>query len=221
MPMESSQAYANGFAVANFDARRQYPRVNFVTAVQLRTNDQVAYGFSENISLGGMLIRCESAFVPNTKLTITFILREAGRVQLDARVVHCRPGVRLGLQFVELTSDQRELLRSFTQPNITVQRRSPRVPVRLFVRLHWFDQGKPANATAETVLISRHGCMMLTQAEVESGASVSLTWPEVGTAAQARVVSRQDCPGEMSRVALEFKNVDDFWGSYFPTTAVV
>lgn len=216
---DSPQEHAAGPASSCADARRQFPRVSFSTAVELRAPDGVAYGYSENISLGGMLVGCEAAFAPDTRVLVSFILRGSGRLQIQSRVVHCRSGMRVGLQFLDLSADQKTLLSNFTQPTITAQRRSPRIPVRLFVQLCWTDHGRPAQVPAETVLISRHGCLVLTEAAVHAGASISVCWPECKMTAQTRVVSRQDCVGELARVALEFTGVDDFWGPYFPAAA--
>ncbi len=204
---------------AHPDARRRYPRVNYVTAVELEAPGATAYGFSENLSVGGMLVRSEFDLDPGTPVLVSFILSGAGRLQVPSRVVHCRPGVRIGIQFVTLTDEQESALAKFAQPNITKMRRSPRIPVRLFVQLSWTEQGQAADALAETVLISQHGCLMLTKGKVDVGVSLSLLWPEGGASARARVVSRQDCPGDLPRVAVEFMAVDNFWGTYFPPAA--
>ncbi len=204
---------------AHPDARRQHPRVPFVTAVELETPTSVAYGFSENISLGGMLIRSEATLEPGTPALASFILRDVGRVQIESRIVHCRPRVRTGIQFVELTEQQRGLISQIARPKIVTARRSVRIPVRLFLELSWIDRGQLLEALAETVLISRHGCLVLSNAPVEVGSSISLRWQEVGIAARARVVSRQDLPGDLPRIAMEFTETDSFWGTYFPGEA--
>ncbi len=219
MAYRSSNARLADLFTAHPDARRRYPRVNYVTAVELESPGATAYGFSENLSVGGMLVRSEFELHPGTPVLASFILSGAGRMQIPSRIVHCRPGVRMGIQFLTLTDDQESALAKFTQPTITRMRRSPRIPVRLFVQLSWTDQGNPADALAETVLISQHGCLMLTKGKVDVGVSLSLLWPETGTSARARVVSRQDCPGDLPRVAVEFLDVDNFWGTYFPPAA--
>ncbi len=201
------------------DARRQHPRVPFVTAVELETSASTAYGFSENISLGGMLIRTEATLEPGAPALASFILRDAGRVQIESRIVHCRPRVRAGIQFVHLSEQQRGVIAQVAQPKILTQRRSPRIPVRLFLELSWIDRGQLLQALAETVLISQHGCLVLSDAPVEVGSSLSLRWQEVGIAARARVVSRQDLPGDLPRIAMEFTETDSFWGTYFPARA--
>jgi PilZ domain len=198
------------------DARRRFPRVPLVTAVELQTACSVAYGFSENISLGGMLVRSEVSLAPATPALTTFVLRGAGRMQIESRVVHCRPGVRTGLEFVRLTEVQQTILKEFAQPKITTLRRSARIPVRLFLELSWIDRGQMLDALAETVLISRHGCLVLTKADVAVGRHISLKWPDIGIGTRARVVSRQDCASELPRIAMEFVETDSFWGSYFP-----
>ena len=204
---------------AHPDARRQYPRVPFVTAVELETPTSVAYGFSENISLGGMLIRSEATLEPGTPALASFILRDVGRMQIESRIVHCRPRVRTGIQFVGLTEQQRGLIANVAQPKIATARRSVRIPVRLFLELSWIDRGQLIEALAETVLISRHGCLVLSNAPVQVGSSISLRWQEVGIAARARIVSRQDLPGDMPRIAMEFTDTDSFWGTYFTAEA--
>ncbi len=212
---ESHQDAVRALSVHS-DARRRDPRIPFITAVELETPYSVVYGFSDNVSLGGMLVRTDSALAPGSPALITFILRGFGRMQIQARIVHCRPGVRAGIQFVGLTQAQRAMLRGFAQPEITAQRRSPRIPVRLFLEISWNDKGQLQQASAETVMISRHGCLVLSKATVEAGSNITLLWPDVGTAARARVVSRQESVGELPRIALEFTDTVDFWATYFP-----
>jgi hypothetical protein len=204
---------------AHPDARRRHPRVPFVTAVEVETPTAVVYGFSENISVGGMLVRSESAIAPGTPGLTTFILRDSGRVQLESRIVHCRSGVRFGVQFVGLTDEQRTLLSKFAQPTIAIPRRSSRIPVRLFLELSWVNNGGLSEAAAETVLLSRHGCLVLTKAAINVGSDISLRWTDAGIAARARIVSRQDSAGDLPRIAIEFIGTDSFWGSYFPAEA--
>lgn len=43
--------------------------------------------FSEDISLGGMFIRCQNAYPPNTRIVIEFFLDNEQRVVLEARVM--------------------------------------------------------------------------------------------------------------------------------------
>lgn len=214
-----SEAYREGEVRAPVpppDARRRYPRVSFVTAVELQTAHSIEYGFSENISEGGMLVRSQASLSPMQPVLATFVLRGTGRMQIESRVVHCRPGVRAGIEFVSMSDEQRTILRQFAQPTIMSARRSARIPVRLFLDLSWVACGQMLGAQAETVLISQHGCLVLTRADLDVGASVSLRWPDAGIGARARVVSRQDCAADLPRVAMEFVSTDAFWGEYFP-----
>jgi hypothetical protein len=199
-------------SVAQSEMRRGSPRVPFAAVVELETPEFVAYGHSDNISLGGMLVRCESAFLPGSSVLLTFVPPGSQRLQIQSRVVHCRPGVRVGLQFVELRQEDQTLLSKLAQPPaIAAPRRSPRIPRRFIVELRWLQKGHMVQASAETVLVSSHGCLVLTDAELETGSSVALLWPEVAKAAQARVVWRQLRTGDTPRVALEFVPVNDFW----------
>lgn len=187
---------------------RKHPRAPFVTVVELETPPFVAYGQSENISLGGMLIRCEYPFVPDGRVVVAFALPDSQRLELPARVVHCLPGARVGVQFAELQEKNRSVLSGFVSPVVSASRRSPRFPLRLTVEVRWIQGGQIAEATAETVVVSRHGCLVLTRAEIEVGTSVALLWPEIARAAQARIVYRQNCVRNLPRVALEFITLD-------------
>lgn len=215
MAAESVQERLTIPLIAQPDARRQYPRVSLYTAVEIETLDGVVPALSENVSVGGMLVRCQSALTPGTPITVSFILSGSGRLKIPARAVHCRAGVRAGIQFLELTQEQRSALTKYTQPIILKQRRSARIPVRLFVQLSWVNEGLRSETAAETVLLSKHGCLVLSKSTADVGANILLQWPETGTTAEARIVSRQDCPDELPRLAMEFVGVDDFWGSYF------
>jgi hypothetical protein len=43
--------------------------------------------FSEDLSLGGMFIRCQNAYPPNTRILVEFMLENEHRVMLEARVM--------------------------------------------------------------------------------------------------------------------------------------
>jgi hypothetical protein len=194
---------------------RKFPRVGFTTLVELETPEFIAYGQSENVSRGGLLVRCGYTFLPQTPVLIRVALSGSERLQIPARVVHCRPGVRVGVQFDSLPQEYATLLDRIAQPALQHPRRSPRLPIRLMVQMR-VESDSTAQVNAETVLVSRHGCLLLTEADIEPGTAVSLWWPEGERGTQARVVSQKRCAGELPRVALEFRDVDGLLGPGFP-----
>ncbi len=98
------------------------------------------------------------------------------------------------------------------------RRRSARIPRRLKVLLRWRDlAGNPKEEPAETLNLSRHGCMVACRSPHRLGEEVSINWPEAKREARARIVWREmGGPDVPVRLGLEFADVEEFWGIEFP-----
>ncbi len=98
------------------------------------------------------------------------------------------------------------------------RRRSARVARRLTIVLRWHDlEGNLREEVAETVLLSRHGGMLVCPARLKPDKEVYVWWPEREREAGARVVFLKIGAAEdLSELAFEFVDVGDFWEIEFP-----
>jgi hypothetical protein len=120
-----------------------------------------------------------------------------------------------GIEFTNLASATRDALRESIKTKQTGQRRSIRIPERLFVHLQWNEDGTFMEQPAQTVLLSRHGCLLLCKTAPHPNTQLLIRWPEVGTGVSARVVSRQQDSDGLFKTALEFAKDANFWGIDF------
>ena len=195
---------------------RRFPRMPFVIPVEVFSAGKVFTAQSQNLSLGGMLLERTCDLPRSERLLLRFPLRTGPSIIVVARVVHCRPGVRAGLEFINLESATRDALRQSITTEQSGQRRSIRIPQRLYLYLQWERDGILVRQKAETVLLSRHGCLLLTAAEPPSNhARVTILWPDAGAEISARVVSAERDMEDMFKIALEFAEDADFWGINF------
>ncbi len=72
-----------------------------------------------------------------------------------------------------------------------------------------------AQRKAETVLLSWHGCLLLTDAAPGSNALLTIHWPDTGAVTSARVVSKEEDTDGMFKMALAFIDDANFWGIDF------
>lgn len=198
-----------------FELVRKFPRIWFVAPVEVLFETTVFAAESRNLSLGGMLLEVSCDLPPSTRVHVHFPLPTGVSVVAAARVVHCRPGMQIGIEFTNLASTIRDALCEAIKAKQTGQRRSIRIPERLFVHLQWDEDGGPMEQTAQTVLLSRHGCLLLSKTAPPPNAQLLIHWPDLGTGASARVVSRQHDLDGLFKTALEFAEDTNFWGIDF------
>lgn len=198
---------------------RKFPRIDFVAPVQIPCGSEVLSARSRNLSLGGMLLEAECNFPPGAELRVCFELAAGKPMNPRARVVHCRPGERLGVEFIGLEEYERTALREFIRVDEIHQRRGIRLPERLFVRLYWSAAGRVLDVPAETILLSRHGCMLLSQTLPPPSAALTLWWPDKQAGTDAKIVWRRDEPNGWITAALEFGRDSNFWGINFEADA--
>jgi len=197
-----------------FKLLRRFPRVGFIAPVEIFCGDVRVQGKSRNLSRGGMLLDADCHIPPQTQVYVSFHLPTGRAIKSVARVVHCRAGKRLGIEFTHMGNSDWNAVAKSTEIKESYPRRSIRIPERLFVDLHW-NQSAPVHYLAQTILLSRHGCLLLSQAAPPPGTSLVIWCPDRRIGAAARVVSCEQDYGGLFMLALEFARDANFWGIDF------
>ncbi len=199
--------------------RRNSTRVRFATLVRIESRGRSMEGESVNVSLGGMLVACKDhPFWPLEKLLLTFEIERGFFAELPAEVVHARKGEYFGVRWLNLPLEYAQILTRRTTVPAVAQRRSERLAQRFFLELKWRDGDGERAEPAETVLISKHGCLLLTRSEIPLEHRVQLAWKERGLSADARVAyCEPTLAGDLNKIALEFESANELWGEDFST----
>ena len=194
---------------------RRFPRIGFIAPVQIFCGDATFHAKSRNISLGGMLLDADCDLQPRTQIYVSFNLPTGWPIKSVARVVHLRVRKHLGIEFTHMGNADWNALGKSIEIKEYFQRRSIRIPERLFVNLHWQNKQGSVHQQAQTVLLSRHGCLLVSQAAPPPKTALVVWCPDRRIGASARVVScEQDYEG-LYMVALEFTRDANFWGIDF------
>src|SRR5512146_3067862 len=197
--------------------RRSSTRVRFATAVRIESRGSSFEGQSVNVSLGGMLVACRMhPFRPLENVLLTFEIEKGFFAELPAQVIHARKGEYFGVRWLDLPVEYAQILTRRTTVSAIAQRRSERLAQRFFLELRWSDDSLERVEPAETVLISKHGCLLLTRSEIPVGHRVQLAWRERKLSAAARVAySEPTLDGDLNKLALEFETANELWGEDF------
>lgn len=197
--------------------RRSSTRVRFATAVRIESRGSSFEGQSVNVSLGGMLVACRKhPFHPLEHVLLTFEIEKGFFAELPAQVIHSRRGEYFGVRWLDLPVEYAQILTRRTTVPAIAQRRSERLAQRFFLELKWNDDSRERIEPAETVLISKHGCLLLTRSEIPVGHHVQLAWRERKLSAAARVAySEPTLDGDLNKLALEFETANELWGEDF------
>src|SRR5204862_5363310 len=118
-----------------YSASRRFPRVPLKTPVEVWTATGNVVGETENISAGGMLLRCQQLFGRGAQMTVLFNLSAGFSVQTTCTVVHTLPESRMGLQFLNLSHHLQSELNDFLMELLSYTRRGRRIDRRLVVPL--------------------------------------------------------------------------------------
>ena len=94
---------------------RQDSRVNLVTQVESRSSGATSLGHTKNISAGGLLVESRDTFESQTNVIVRFNLPSGRAVQADGVVVHSESGVHMGIRFMQLKDDDRDIIEDFVQ----------------------------------------------------------------------------------------------------------
>ena len=116
-----------------YSASRRFPRVPLKTPVEVWTATGNVVGETENVSAGGMLLRCQQMFGRGAQITVLFNLSAGFSVQTSCTVVHTLPDSRMGLQFLDLSHHSQAELNEFLLELLSYTRRGMRIDKRLVV----------------------------------------------------------------------------------------
>jgi PilZ domain len=197
---------------------RKHTRSPLAAHVEEVVGGRTTQGRTGDVSVGGILVLSKATIAPRSEVRVRFDLPGGRHVEVDGEVVHSTPGVRTGIKFLHLGEDDRQAIAEYVERIKPYKRRSARLPRRLLVSLRWQDlQGDWHEEPAETVLISRHGGMILTPARVKPGETTVVVWPETRQEAEACIVFRKlGGVRNLCELGFEFIGTDNFWGIEFP-----
>lgn len=97
-------------------------------------------------------------------------------------------------------------------------RRSARLPLRFPVTLRWEDlEGSEREEIADTLLVSRHGGLLVSSTSFKPGDNAFLWWLERRKGAAIRFVTReQSGTHTLIELGFEFADAENFWEIEFP-----
>lgn len=123
IPVDAPVLLAAMQRLLNIAPRKAY-RVALNVAVEGKFNNRPFLYRTENLSASGMLIRAEGIFAPDDRLSLSFYLPDGRRVSVHGKISRIvekgtTPGTCLyGVQFVDLTPDDRLALEAFIQKEL-------------------------------------------------------------------------------------------------------
>ena len=197
---------------------RRFPRVPLKTPVEVWTATGNLVGETENISAGGMLLRCQQMFGRGAQMTVLFNLSAGFSVQTTCTVVHTLPESRMGLQFLNLSHHLQSELNDFLMELLAYTRRGMRIDKRLVVTLCVQRGEGYQEELAETVMLSQHGGLLVCRGNFQEDEDVSIYWPAGKRSAIARIAHRRAVgPSGLIELGFEFRNEQNFWGLEFPS----
>jgi Tfp pilus assembly protein PilZ len=203
-------------------ARRRYARVPILAPVDIYTKDTVGpplVGRIDNLSVGGVLTSCRERFDLQTELAMLFQLPTGARIHAFGRVIYVVPERHFGVAFTDLDQEARLHLEEFTQKMLGYARRSSRVPYRTHLTIRAAEGDGPLQEeSADSVLVSRNGGLLVSRVPYNVGQEVYLWLPEQKCGARARVVFQHVWTvGGLVEVGVEFLADEDFWKIDFAT----
>lgn len=199
-----------------YTSQRRFPRAPLKTPVEIWADEANVVGESENISAGGMLVRCQREFERGAKMRVLFNLPAGLSIQTSCAVVHTLPQSRIGLKFLDLSYGSRSELNEFVVELLDYARRGTRVAKRLTVTLRSLRTPDSQEELAETVVLSRHGGLLICRANFQEDEPVFLRWPGGKRGANAQIVYRRPGgPSGLFELGFELKDQENFWGLEF------
>ena len=197
-------------------ARRRYARVPILAPVDIYTKDTVGpplVGRIDNLSVGGVLTTCREKFDLQTELAMLFQIPTGFRIHAFGRVIYVVPERHFGVAFIDLDHDARLHLEEFTQKMLGYARRSGRVPYRTHLTIRPVEgPSSHHEESADSVLVSRNGGLLVCRTPYQVGQEVFLWSPEQKYGARARVVFQHVwAAGGLVELGVEFLADEDFW----------
>jgi len=96
------------------DERRKHRRAPFIKEIEV-----IGLGTfrSSDISIGGMYLESMQDFPPGTLLDLQFKLHDSDEkpISVQARVLYSQPSVGLGMDFVNISTEDRERILKFVE----------------------------------------------------------------------------------------------------------
>ena len=196
---------------------REYPRVRLAIPVVVKIGDLTLMGQTQNVSLGGLLMQVPHQLTEGLELNLLFNLPTGHTVSTRAVVVHTPAKKAYGVKFAPLEDPCRTSLAQFVQKLIEYVRRGVRVSKRMHVTLRVTQSDKNSEELAETVVLSRHGGLLIARARFAVGTIVYLWWPGGKRGAYVRIVNRrEEGAAGLAEIGFEFTQDANFWGLNFP-----
>jgi c-di-GMP-binding flagellar brake protein YcgR len=94
---------------------RKHPRVQLLTQVESQTSGATSIGRTENISQGGLLVYTRETFDASTSVIVRFNLSPGRLIEAQGKVVHVQVGVQMGIQFSQVTDEDRKAITEFVR----------------------------------------------------------------------------------------------------------
>ncbi len=197
-------------------APRKFPRVALLTEVECQASGVIVHGWSENVSMGGVLVLSSQTFEPDARVIVRLKFPSGCVLECPGRVARAMRAKHMGIHFLELTEEDRKALAAYIH-KAKHPRRSARLARQVAVVIRWTDPGGHAREEpAQTINLSRYGCLLTCRTRFKVGEDLYVWWPEGQRGVHARVVFRCLGLGEAAEVAVEFLDDGDFWGINFP-----
>lgn len=204
-------------------ARRRYARAPIDgTPVEIHTKSTVGrpvIGRIDNLSVGGVLAACRETFDVSTELAMLFHLPTGFPIHAFGRVIYAMPERHFGVAFLDLDREARLQVEEFIQKVLGYTRRSSRVPYRTHLTIRSSEgagsDGEPESA--DTVLVSRNGGLLVSRATYNEGQKIYLWSPAEQRGTHARVVfHRLWIADGLVELGFEFLTDENFWAIDFP-----
>lgn len=197
-------------------APRKHLRVLLRAEVQCVANGITINGWSENISMGGLFVLAGQTLDLGTEVAVRLRFPTGYWLECSGSVARATPGKDMGIQFRELKEEDRKELSGYIQKQKD-PRRSTRIMRRLSVVLRWTDlEGQAREESAQTLTLSRYGCLLVCQTRFRLGEDLYIWWPEKERGVHVRIVYRRlGGPGNATEMGVEFLGDNDFWGAHF------
>ena len=194
---------------------RKSSRLDLATPVEIRDGASRSMGLTKNISIGGLLLECCPDFRSGARLDVLFNLPAGLSIRARCSVVHQQPEARVGLRFLDLEAARREPLEEFIR-EITVHMRRwqhKAIVKRLYIIVMGCKPGAAQEELAETILLSRHGGVLVCRARFKAEQKIFLWSPDRRQGAYARIVShRLRGTSGLLELGFEFQDTHDLWG---------
>ena len=109
----------NASRAAMIEERRSYQRAPLAVSVTCTWEKKRAVGKTINISASGLLLRLSKYPEPGSAVRLEFALPPSRqRLELEALVARTAPDNQVGVKFIEVPREQRELLMAYTDRTI-------------------------------------------------------------------------------------------------------